>query len=59
MLVASAQRAAIETAQNGTITADVDRAARQVIKEAGYDQYFTHRLGHGVFYELILRTSVR
>ena len=26
---------------------DIDRAARQVIEEAGYGPYFTHRLGHG------------
>ena len=27
---------------------DVDRAARRVIAEAGYGQYFTHRTGHGL-----------
>lgn len=26
---------------------DIDRAARQVIEDAGYGPYFTHRLGHG------------
>lgn len=27
---------------------EVDKAARQVIKEKGYDEYFTHGLGHGI-----------
>ncbi len=27
---------------------EVDRAARQVIVDAGYGQYFTHRTGHGL-----------
>lgn len=45
--VHSAQRHALLAARNGTITAAVDHAARKIIKEAGYGQYFTHRLGHG------------
>ena len=32
----------------GATCADVDRAARQVIEEAGYGKYFTHRTGHGI-----------
>ena len=27
---------------------DIDRAAREVIEEAGYGPYFTHRLGHQI-----------
>ena len=27
---------------------DIDRAARQVIEDAGYGPYFTHRLGHQI-----------
>ena len=27
---------------------DIDRAARQVIEDAGYGAYFTHRLGHSI-----------
>jgi Xaa-Pro dipeptidase len=27
---------------------DVDHAARQVIEDAGYGRYFTHRTGHGI-----------
>lgn len=32
----------------GATCADVDRAARRVIEEAGYGKYFTHRTGHGI-----------
>ena len=48
-LVHTAQAKALETAQNGTLTADVDKAARDTIVNQGLGQYFTHRLGHGMF----------
>ncbi len=32
----------------GVPCADVDKAARDVIKKAGYGKYFTHRTGHGI-----------
>lgn len=32
----------------GVPCSEVDRAARQVIEEAGYGEYFTHRTGHGI-----------
>jgi len=48
-IVHDAQTAAIENAKpNVTQCQEVDRAARQVIRDAGYGQYFTHRLGHGM-----------
>ena len=48
-LVHDAQTAAIEHAKPFTTQCqDVDRAARKVITDAGYGQYFTHRLGHGM-----------
>jgi Xaa-Pro dipeptidase len=48
-IVHDAQTAAIETAKPlVTQCQDVDRAARKVITDAGYGQYFTHRLGHGM-----------
>jgi len=47
--VHDAQTAAIENAKPfTTMCQDVDRAARKVITDAGYGQYFTHRLGHGM-----------
>ena len=47
--VHDAQTAAIENAKPfTTMCQDIDRAARKVITDAGYGQYFTHRLGHGM-----------
>jgi Xaa-Pro dipeptidase len=47
--VHDAQTAAIETGKPlVTQCQDLDRAARKVITDAGYGQYFTHRLGHGM-----------
>src|SRR5258706_8388501 len=48
-IVHDAQTAAVENAKpNVTQCQQVDRAARKVITDAGYGQYFTHRLGHGM-----------
>jgi Xaa-Pro dipeptidase len=48
-IVHDAQTAALEAAKPLTAQCeDVDRAARKVITDAGYGQYFTHRLGHGM-----------
>jgi Xaa-Pro dipeptidase len=48
-IVHDAQTAAVENAKpNVTQCQEVDRAARKVISAAGYGQYFTHRLGHGM-----------
>ncbi len=41
----SAGRAAVRP---GASCQEVDRAARQVITDAGYGQYFIHRTGHGL-----------
>ena len=44
-----AQTAAIETGRPfQTQCQELDRAARKVITDAGYGQFFTHRLGHGM-----------
>jgi Xaa-Pro dipeptidase len=43
-----AQRAGIDALHAGATGAEVDRAARQVIVEAGWGDAFTHRLGHGL-----------
>jgi len=47
-VVLEAQGAAIDRAAPGVPCAEVDRAARRVIEKAGYGEYFTHRLGHGL-----------
>jgi Xaa-Pro aminopeptidase len=43
-----AQSSAVAAAVVGTAAEDVDRAARQVIADAGYGDYFIHRTGHGI-----------
>jgi Xaa-Pro dipeptidase len=43
-----AQRAGIGALRAGVAGEEVDRAARQVIEEAGFGAAFTHRLGHGL-----------
>jgi Xaa-Pro aminopeptidase len=47
-VVLEAQGAAIEKAAPGVPCSEVDAAARRVIVKAGYGEYFTHRLGHGL-----------
>jgi len=47
-IVHDAQSAAIAAATPLAQCQEVDRAARKVITDAGYGQYFTHRLGHGM-----------
>ncbi|NSW50990.1 MAG: aminopeptidase P family protein [Anaerolineae bacterium] len=44
----AANAAARAFARSGVRAGDVDLAARKVIEEAGYGQYFTHRVGHGL-----------
>jgi Xaa-Pro aminopeptidase len=44
----AAQQAAVAAAQTGVACQDVDRAAREVIADAGFGQYFVHRTGHGI-----------
>ncbi len=47
-LVRQAQLAGIAAVRSGVIGREVDRAARQVIKAAGFGAAFGHSLGHGV-----------
>ncbi|HTP08275.1 MAG TPA: Xaa-Pro peptidase family protein [Anaerolineae bacterium] len=47
-LVKQANAAGRAAARPGATGQDVDHAARKVITEAGYGQYFTHRTGHGL-----------
>ena len=46
--VRQANLAGIAAVKPGVPLRSIDRAARAVIEEAGYGEYFTHRLGHGV-----------
>ncbi|MEU6981392.1 MULTISPECIES: aminopeptidase P family protein [unclassified Streptomyces] len=47
-LVREAQQAGFEAVRSGIACQDVDRAARKVIADAGYGEYFIHRTGHGI-----------
>jgi Xaa-Pro dipeptidase len=47
-VVLEANAAARALAAPGVRAGEVDQAARAVIEEAGYRQYFTHRTGHGL-----------
>lgn len=47
-VVEAAVQAAIGVIRPGTVIKDVDLAARGVIEQAGYGQFFTHRTGHGI-----------
>ena len=47
-IVTRANRAGIAACRPGMVMKDIDRAARQVIEEAGYGPYFNHRTGHGI-----------
>lgn len=46
-IVLEAQKAAIDSIAPGVSFADVDNAARDVITEYGYGEYFIHSTGHG------------
>lgn len=47
-LVATAQEAAVTSARPGMTCESLDQLARSVLADAGYGQYFSHRLGHGI-----------
>jgi Xaa-Pro aminopeptidase len=47
-IVREAQLAALDVIRAGKDSVEVDGAARQVIQQAGYGDYFGHGLGHGV-----------
>lgn len=47
-VVELAVQAALAAARPGVIAKDVDAAARSVISDAGYGEYFVHRTGHGL-----------
>lgn len=47
-IVLEAQLAAIDAVLPGVTAESIDAAARSVIEEAGYGEYFIHRTGHGI-----------
>jgi Xaa-Pro aminopeptidase len=46
--VREAQEAAFQAVEPGVPAQDVDRAARSMIRQAGYGDLFVHRTGHGI-----------
>lgn len=46
--VRRAQQTGFDAVRPGVACQEVDRAARAVIADAGYGEYFTHRTGHGI-----------
>lgn len=44
----SAQNAAVESVRPGTTAEAIDAAARSVISDGGYGEFFIHRTGHGI-----------
>jgi Xaa-Pro aminopeptidase len=51
-VVKEAQQKAFEAIKREVPVADVDAAARRVISEAGFCEFFVHRVGHGVGLEV-------
>jgi len=47
-VMTEAQKAAIDAVREGVTCREIDSAARNVIKEAGFAEYFFHRTGHGL-----------
>jgi Xaa-Pro aminopeptidase len=47
-IVRAAQQAGFEAVRPGIACQEIDRAARKVITDAGYGEYFIHRVGHGI-----------
>ncbi|MGH8911048.1 MAG: M24 family metallopeptidase [Acidimicrobiia bacterium] len=47
-VVQVALRAAVDVVGPGAVAADIDEVARSIIEEAGYGDYFIHRIGHGI-----------
>ncbi len=47
-LVKGANAAGVDAARTGATCASVDAAARRLISDGGYGDYFIHRVGHGL-----------
>ena len=46
--VKKAEQAAVDLVRPGVQAKEIDEAARNVIDDAGFGDYFTHRIGHGL-----------
>ncbi|EDL65783.1 M24 family metallopeptidase [Bacillus sp. SG-1] len=46
--VLKAEKASLEASKPGNRIGDLDSIARKVITDAGYGEYFPHRIGHGL-----------
>ena len=46
--VRKAEQAAVDAVRPGIKAMDLDKIARDIITGAGYGEFFTHRLGHGL-----------
>ena len=46
--VRKAEQVAVDSVRPGVKAMEIDKAARNVIEQAGYGSYFTHRVGHGL-----------
>jgi Xaa-Pro aminopeptidase len=58
-VVRAAQQAGVDAVRAGISGAEVDGAAREVIRDAGYGEQFKHGLGHGVGLEIHEGPSLR
>lgn len=47
-IVLKAQKASINAVKIGACASDIDKAGREVIAKAGYEDFFIHSTGHGV-----------
>jgi Xaa-Pro aminopeptidase len=47
-IVREAQQSAFEAIRPGVTCESIDAVGRRIITEAGYGEYFSHRLGHGL-----------
>lgn len=56
--VLKANREAIKAVKAGESGFDIDKIAREIIKEAGYGEYFGHGLGHGLGIEVHENISI-
>lgn len=58
-IVKMAQQAALALCRPGVLIGELDRAARGLITEHGYGEFFNHNLGHGVGLEIHEWPSLR